>query len=113
MGIYNSGREPTADFSAVTGFEWDSGNSMKNEKHGVSDAEAEQLFVNEPLVVLEDPAHGKGERRWHALGRTNDGRLLHAMFTLRADGTRVRIISARPMHRNERKAYEEAAQARP
>ncbi len=100
-------------FKSVTGFEWDDGNSMKNERHGVSDAEAEQLFVNEPLVVLEDAAHSKTERRWHALGRTNEGRLLHATFTLRAGGSRVRIISARPMHRNERKAYEKAAQATP
>lgn len=86
---------------------------MKNAKHGVSDREAEQLFVNEPLVVLEDPAHSEAEPRWHALGRTNERRLLHVTFTLRAGGTRVRIISARPMHRKERKAYEAAAQAHP
>ena len=99
-----------AEFPAFAGFEWDEGNSIKNEKHSVSDAEAEQLFVNEPLVVLEDAAHSAAEPRWHALGRTNEGRLLHATFTLRAGGTRVRVISARPMHRKERKAYEAAAQ---
>ena len=101
-----------ADFSAVIGFEWDEGNWMKNEKHSVSDAEAEQLFVNEPLVVLEDAAHSAAETRWHALGRTNEGRLLHATFTFRAGGTRVRIISARPMHRKERRAYAEASEGR-
>lgn len=82
---------------------------MKNEKHSVSDAEAEQLFVNEPLLVLQDSTHSSSEPRWHALGRTNEGRLLHATFTLRAAGTRVRVISARPMHRKERKIYEEAS----
>jgi uncharacterized protein len=102
-----------ADFSAVTGFEWDDGNWMKNEKHSVSDAEAEQIFVNEPLVVLEDAPHSATEPRWHALGRTNEGRLLQATFTLRAGGTRVRIISARPMHRKERTAYESAAEGNP
>jgi hypothetical protein len=84
---------------------------MKAARHGVADAEAEQLFVNEPLVVLEDPAHSAMEPRWHALGRTNEGRLLHVTFTLRAAGTKVRIISARPMHRKERIVYENAAQA--
>src|SRR5688572_32653010 len=102
-----------AEFPAVAGFDWDEGNAMKNEKHSVGDAEAEQLFVNEPLLVLQDSAHSSAEPRWHALGRTNEGRLLHATFTLRAGGTRVRIISARPMHRKERKAYEQAAQANP
>ena len=86
---------------------------MKNEKHSVSDAEAEQLFVNEPLLVLEDPSHSTAEPRWHALGSTDEGRLLHVTFTLRASGTRVRIISARPMHRKERKFYEAASQEAP
>ncbi len=101
----------TPDFGAVSGFDWDEGNAMKTEKHAVSAAEAEQVFVNEPLVVLEDIAHSAAEPRWHALGHTGEGRLLHVTFTLRADGTRVRIISARPMHRKERTAYEEASQA--
>ncbi len=91
-------------------FDWDAGNAMKNGKHSVTDTEAEQLFVNEPLLVLEDPSHSAAEPRWHALGRTGEGRLLHVTFTLRAAGTRVRIISARPMHRKERKAYEAATQ---
>jgi uncharacterized DUF497 family protein len=113
MTIYRRDCESLPDFEAVVGFEWDEGNSMKNEKHHVSDREAEQLFVNEPLVVLEDPGHSTAESRWHALGKTNENRLLHVTFTLRAGATRVRIISARPMHRKERKVYEAAAQAGP
>ena len=101
------------DIPAVTGFEWDAGNAMKSEKHSVRDVEAEQVFVNEPLVVVEDNAHSTAEPRWHALGRTNEGRLLHVTFTLRAGGTRVRIISARAMHRKERKVYEKTSQANP
>ena len=108
MAIYKP-----VDFPSVAGFDWDAGNSMKGEKHSVADAEAEQVFVNEPLVVLEDRAHSATEPRWHALGRTNVGRLLHVTFTLRAAGTRVRVISARPMHRKERKAYEDNSQANP
>ena len=111
MAIYE--KSAPLDFTAAAGFEWDAGNSMKSEKHSVRDAEAEQVFVNEPLVVLEDHAHSSAEPRWHALGRTNDGRLLHITFTLRAGGTRVRVISARPMHRKERGVYEKASQANP
>lgn len=84
---------------------------MKSLKHMVSDAEAEQVFFHEPLLVLEDSAHSGSESRWHALGRTSEDRLLIVAFTLRADRTRLRIISARPMHRKERKIYEQAAQA--
>ena len=99
------------DFDKVAGFDWDVGNFMKSERHGVSPGESEQVFVNEPLVVLEDAAHSRNEARWNALGRTNEGRLLHVTFTLRAEGTRVRVISARPMHRRERAVYERASEA--
>ena len=84
---------------------------MKSAKHSVSDEEAEQVFVNEPLLVFDDPTHSASERRWHALGKTNEQRLLHITFTLRTEGTRARIISARPMHRKERRAYEQETQA--
>ena len=91
----------------MTGFEWDEGNSRKNaEKHGVSQSEAEQLFFNEPLLVLEDSRHSQREFRYHALGKTDDGRLLHITFTVRGDGTLIRVISARDMHRKERAIYE-------
>jgi uncharacterized DUF497 family protein len=40
---------------------WDQGNSMKNEKHSVSDTEAEQVFFNEPLLVLDDSGHSVAE----------------------------------------------------
>jgi len=93
------------DRRRIEGFEWDQGNTRKNEKHGVTQAEAEQIFVNEPLLLLLDDEHGYSERRFHALGRTNEGRLLHVSFTLRGKGTRIRIISARAMHRKERSIY--------
>lgn len=95
------------DWAQITGFEWDEGNSRKNEeKHGVSQSEAEQLFFNEPLLVLGDGKHSQREVRYHALGKTDDVRFLHITFTLRASGTLIRIISARDMHRKERAIYE-------
>ncbi|CAN7752852.1 MULTISPECIES: BrnT family toxin [unclassified Variovorax] len=96
------------DLNPVIGFDWDEGNARKNEKHGVSKAEAEQLFFNAPLLLLEDVAHSYQEPRFHALGKTDDGRTLHITFTLRQSNLLIRVISARDMHRKERAIYEQA-----
>ncbi|MDB6091831.1 MAG: hypothetical protein JWN85_4615 [Gammaproteobacteria bacterium] len=92
----------------VTGFDWDDGNSRKNDRHGVSMAEAEQVFFNTPVLMLPDPAHSQAEPRYHALGKTIDGRRLHITFTLRSEGKLIRVISARDMHRKERAHYDQA-----
>lgn len=92
-------------FDKITGFEWDNGNEQKNVKHGVVPAEAEQVFLNEPLIVVDDPKHSDTEQRFHALGQTSEGRLLHITFTIRT--SRIRVISARDMHRKERAIYEQ------
>ncbi|MDP1958058.1 MAG: BrnT family toxin, partial [Rhodocyclaceae bacterium] len=96
------------DFAGITGFDWDAGNARKNEKHGVSTAEAEQVFFNAPLLLLTDDKHSQQEARHHALGKTDDGRLVHVSFTLRKSGSLIRVISARDMHRKERTIYEQA-----
>jgi hypothetical protein len=96
------------NFSDIVGFEWDAGNERKNDKHGVSMAEAEQVFFNAPLLVVDDVAHSQSEVRLHALGVTDDGRRLHITFTLRRAGELIRVISARDMHRKERSIYEQA-----
>ncbi len=96
------------DLATITGFDWDDGNARKNEKHGVSTAEAEQVFFNSPLLVVADAKHSEREPRLHALGRADEGRLLHISFTLRGEGRRIRVISARDMHRKERSIYEQA-----
>lgn len=96
------------DVRCIAGFDWDDRNSRKSaEKHGVSQAEAEQVFFQEPLVVAEDVMHGQFGPRYHALGATEGGRMLHVSFTLRAEGTKIRVISARDMHRKERIRYEQ------
>lgn len=96
------------DLGKITGFDWDAGNSRKSaDKHGVSPAEAEQVFLNRPLLLLHDTEHGTAERRFHAYGKTHAGRLLQVAFTLRQDATLLRIISARPMSAKERARYAE------
>jgi uncharacterized DUF497 family protein len=98
------------DFSKITGFDWDSGNERKNsDSHGVSQIEAEQVFFNQPLIVTLDEKHSDRERRIRALGVTNKGRFLTLIFTTRASGELIRVISARDMHRKERKDYEQAS----
>jgi uncharacterized protein len=93
------------DMDAMEGFEWDGGNSLKSFlKHGVGAREGEEIFFNAPLV-LEDAAHSGVERRLHALGETHSGRLLHVSFTIRQNGRILRVISARPMSRKERRVY--------
>lgn len=96
------------DFGRIAGFDWDTGNDRKSvAKHGVTQAEAEQMFLNEPLLIVEDTAHSIAEPRYHALGRSDAGRLLHATFTLRRQGTLIRVISSRSMSRKERLRYEQ------
>jgi len=97
------------DPATITGFDWDDGNARKNEKHEISTAESEQIFFNASLLLLTDARHNPGEPRYHALGKTDEGRLLHIAFSLRQGGRRIRVISAREMHRKERVIYEQAA----
>ncbi len=96
------------DLTKISSFDWDEGNARKNEKHGVSMAEAEKIFFNEPLLLLADIKHSQGESRFHALGKTDEGRTLHITFTLRNAGEKIRAISARDMHKKERMIYEQA-----
>ena len=99
------------DLDRIEGFEWDDGNERKSkERHGVSQGEAEQVFFSAPLLVLEDVKHSQRESRFHALGKTEAGRLLHVTFTARAQGKKIRVISARDMNVKERKIYEEKPQ---
>ena len=95
------------NFAAILGFDWDDGNAFKSaEKHSVSQAEAEQVFADERVIVTGDAAHSHIELRFHALGHTVEGRLLQITFTLRQADTKIRMISARPANRKERAIYE-------
>ena len=94
------------DLARIVGFEWDAGNARKNEKHDVSQSEAEQVFFDFRLLMVADPMHSVGEPRYHALGVTLDRRHLHITFTLRAEDSLIRVISARDMHRKERQIYD-------
>ena len=90
--------------ASFTGFDWDNGNAQKKwARHQVTQAESEEVFFNRPVLLAEDAAHSRRERRYKVLGRTNADRLLSVIFTVRRG--LVRVISARPMSRKERSAY--------
>ena len=98
------------DWTRVVGFDWDAGDERKSvDKHRVRETEAEQAFFNQPLLVLEDERHSADERRFHALGRAEAGRRLHIAFTLRREGSLVRVISARDMSARERAIHDKSA----
>ena len=95
------------DPSAVERFQWDDGNIRKSaDWHGVSPKEAEQVFANEPLLTTTDERHSEQERRFAAMGHTDNGRRLFLSFTLPDADRAIRVISARDMSRKERIVYE-------
>ena len=94
------------ELEKLAGFEWDKGNVDKNLiKHNVENWECEQIFFNDPLIVLDDPKHSIAENRFAAFGKTDTGRLLVVIFTIRS--RLIRVISARKMNKKERNFYEE------
>jgi predicted DNA binding CopG/RHH family protein/uncharacterized DUF497 family protein len=63
-------------------FDCDEGNRSRRQKHGVSTAAIESLF-DRPIAVLPDPLHSKSEERFKAIGKTDIGRGIFVVFTLR------------------------------
>jgi uncharacterized DUF497 family protein len=96
------------DLARVVGFDWDDGNTRKSlDKHGVTQQEAEQVFLDPRLRLLVDETHSIRESRFHAYGTSEGGRKLQVSFTLREDDTLIRVISTRPMSRKERAVYDQ------
>ena len=88
-----------------TGFEWDKYNINKNwEKHHVAPVESEQVFFNNPLMIVADIKHSKEETRYFALGKTDRDRKLFIAFTIKE--SKIRVISSRDMSKKERAEYE-------
>jgi uncharacterized protein len=90
-------------------FEWDPRKAAANlAKHRVSFEEAATVFGDPLGRIVADPRHSAVEERFVLLGISKERRLLAVMCVERADA--VRIVSARPATRPERKDYEEIAQ---
>lgn len=79
-------------------FEWDEGNLEKNyKKHQITPKEAEEVFVSEESFYSEDIKHAQKEKRFILVGKTRTGKQLLVVYTVR--DTKIRIISARRMHK--------------
>lgn len=89
-------------------FQWDLGNTTKNQKHGVKPQEVEELFCRSFVLGGKILKPLNAEDRWILFGQTLKGRYLSLIFTLRQG--LIRPISCRPMRKEERKIYEEVLQ---
>lgn len=92
----------TVNVSERLQFEWDEANEGHIARHGVTPEEAEQVIANNPLEIQNSLL--KGELRTVCLGRTNSGRPLVVVYTIRSD--RIRVVTAYPMKRRKRRIYE-------
>jgi len=93
------------DVESLIGFDWDDGNVYKNEeKHGLNFKTIEEVFFNEPLLVIEDFLHSENECRCVAYGRDDNDMKVMVVFTVRVN--LIRVISAIEMTKKEKKFYE-------
>ena len=87
-------------------FEWDPAKEVTNLlKHGVSFDEASTVFGDTLSVSGRDLEHSVSEARLVTIGLSSEGRVLIVCHTDRANV--IRIYSARPATRKEKKIYEE------
>ena len=87
-------------------FEWDPEKArMNSHKHGVSFEEASTVFFDEFSLTGDDPDHSLEVDRFVTFGLSVVGQLL--VVALSERGELIRIISARPATRSERRLYEE------
>ena len=87
-------------------FQWDPKKATRNlARHGVSFKEASTVFGDPLASTIVDPDHSVEEVRFLTAGRSAQGRLVVVSHTDR--GEEIRIISARPGTRGEKKRYEQ------
>jgi uncharacterized DUF497 family protein len=88
-------------------FEWDRRKDLANRrKHGVAFEEATTVFGDPLSVTIPDPDHAHDEDRWVVIGESGQRNLLVVVHTVR--GEQIRLISARPATKRERRKYEES-----
>ena len=89
-------------------FTWDLRKAASNlRKHGVGFPEAATAFADPLSLTIPDPDHSVREERFVLIGQSERRRLVVVAHMERGD--LIRIISARPATRHERKTYEEEA----
>ncbi len=86
--------------SKLEKFEWDKGNLEHIKKHGVGYKECEEVFLNKQLIILGDEKHSVYEERLKIFGKSNEGRYLALVATVREN--KIRILMARDQNKKER-----------
>jgi uncharacterized protein len=88
-------------------FEWDAAKARLNlSKHSVSFEEASTAFGDRRAITIPDPLHSLAEERFVTIGVSETGKIPVVVATERGDS--LRLISARPASKREKKQYEEA-----
>ena len=89
-------------------FRWDPKKAVANaRKHGVTFREAATILRDPLSTTFPDVDHSQGERRYVTIGISREGRLLVVSHVEGEDVEEIRVISARPATRRERRFYEE------
>ncbi|MEL6442543.1 MAG: BrnT family toxin [Cyanobacteria bacterium J06621_8] len=89
-------------------YEWDADKNQKNvEKHGIDFETAKRIF-DSPIVSRRDERKDYNEIRYVSIGVIDQVALIVVVHTNRQG--RIRIISARPANRRERRIYYEQIQ---
>ena len=87
--------------------EWNDAKAETNlRRHGVSFEEAGSVFLDPLARIFDDPSHSTLEQREIIIGHSCADRLLLVCFTERRKRV-IRVFSARPATKRERKDYEE------
>ena len=85
-------------------YQWDKNKAETNlRKHGINFADAVSIFSDDLSITLPDQRFD--EERFITIGLDAFGRVLVIVYAWR--GQTIRLISARPATRQERKQYEE------
>lgn len=94
-------------------FEWDPAKDLGNRaKHGVSFRQATLVFRDPLARSIYDEEHSREEERWATAGLTGGESILvvhHTFRKVEEDRAIIRIFSARPATRRERRQYEEGS----
>ena len=89
-------------------FDWDEEKNRKNlKKHGISFEEAVTVFYDDNAIVFDDPDHSIDENRFLIIGTSMTNKLCIVSHCYRDDEGIIRIISARPAVKKEKKLYNE------
>ena len=87
-------------------FQWDPEKAERNLRvHGVTFEDASSVFGDPLAASMPDPLHSEDEWRFVTIGLCSSGRLLVVVHVNR--GEIVRIVSARPATRGEKRKYEQ------